>query len=293
MIKDGGKRVVSRLMEMTREDVRDVAGTAIAVVPIGSAEQHGPHLPLGTDTLLAEAVLEKALRQPEVEQLPIVVTPTVPIGSSGHHLFAAAVSLRPETLLSVLHDISESLIVSGFRRLFILNGHGGNDECVQLAAKELVLRHHSVAAAACSYWALGSPAEQLHPELTPGHAGWFETSLMFATYGHLVHRDRVPTSSVSPGPLFARRDVPGLRIQVADEWERVDGFTEAASGASEEVGGQLLQDRARQVAAALGAFAAQTAALGAKATDEEPMGGGGMAPPHGPPVTPDRSARGS
>jgi creatinine amidohydrolase len=258
--------VILRLMEVTRDDVRALAATAIAVIPIGSAEQHGPHLPLGTDTLLAEAVLESALSQPEVEQLSIVVTPTVPIGCSGHHLFAAAVSLRPETLLSVLHDISESLIVSGFRRLFILNGHGGNDECVQLAARELVLRHHSVAAAACSYWALGQPDEQLRPELTPGHAGWFETSLMLATYGHLVRRDRVPSRTVSPGPVFARRDVPGLRVQVADEWARVDGFTDPASDASEETGGRLLRDRAGQVAASLRVFAAQTAALGVGTT---------------------------
>lgn len=254
--------MIRRLMEMTREEVRGLARGAIAVVPIGSVEQHGPHLPLATDTLLAEAVLARATLSAEVRQLPIVIAPTVPIGCSDHHLFAAAVSLRPETLLCVLRDVTDSLVVSGFRRLFILNGHGGNDECVQLAVKELVLRHKSVAATACSYWALGSPGTQLRPEVTPGHAGWFETSLMLAAHAELVRRDRIPTETVSPGPLFARRDASGLRVQVAGEWARVDGVTDPAGDAGEDDGLVLLRDRGEQVAAALVFFASETEGLG-------------------------------
>ena len=250
--------MIRRLMEMTREDVRDTARSAIAVLPIGSAEQHGPHLPLGTDTFLVEAVLATAAQLPEVSELPLVVTPTVPIGYSAHHLFAAAVSLRPETLLCVLRDIGDSLVASGFRRLFILNGHGGNDECIQLAVKDLVLRHEPVAAAACSYWAIGSLDNQLRHELTPGHAGWFETSLMLASHADLVRGDRLPTDSEIPGPLFARRDISGLRVQLAGEWARVGGVTDPPGDANESDGRVLLQERGAQLAAALSFFAAQT-----------------------------------
>lgn len=249
------------LMEMTREEVEASAGSAIVVLPVGSVEQHGPHLPLGTDTLLAGAVLESALRLLEDNRLPIVVTPTVPLGYSGHHLFAAAMSLQPETLLSVLHDVSESLVASGFRRLFILNGHGGNEECIQLAVKDLVLRHEAVAATACSYWAIGDPANQMRPGLTPGHAGWFETSLMLASRPDLVHKDRIPSRTTAPGPLFAQRDMPGIRIQLSGEWARADGVTDAAEDASESDGRRILQDRAEQVARALALFAARTADL--------------------------------
>lgn len=253
--------MICRLMEMSRGDVLDVARTAIVVLPIGASEQHGPHLPLGTDTFLVEAVVTTAAQLPVLSDLSLVIAPTVPIGSSGHHLFAAAVSLRAETLLSVLRDVGDSLVTSGFRRLFIVNGHGGNEECVQLAVKQLVLRHERVAAAACSYWALGNRENQLRPEVTPGHAGWFETALMLASHAHLVRSEQVPENGGTAVPLFARRDIPGLNVQIAGEWARVGGVTDPAGDATESDGRLLLQQRAHQLAAALVVFASQTASV--------------------------------
>lgn len=253
--------MIRKLTEMSREDVEASAGAAIVVVPIGAVEQHGPHLPLGTDTFLVEAVLTRAAELPATRELSLVAAPTMPIGSSAHHLFASAVSLRAETLVGVLRDIGDSLVDSGFRRLFILNGHGGNEECVQLAVKELVLRHERVAAAACSYWAIGSTGEQLRPDVTPGHAGWFETSLMLASHADLVRADRLPTDGVNPGPVFARRDIAGLRVQVAGEWARVGGVTDPAGDASESDGRALLQERGEQLAAALSLFASHTESI--------------------------------
>ncbi|MGA8114579.1 MAG: creatininase family protein [Actinocatenispora sp.] len=94
---------------------------------------------------------------------------------------AAAMSIRPHTLVPVLTDLLRSLVVSGFRRLMVVNGHGGNDEVIRLAVKQVALEH-PVAAAAASYWALGGPDTTQDPARTPGHAGWFETALM------LTHR---------------------------------------------------------------------------------------------------------
>ncbi len=250
--------MIRRLTEMSRGDVLNSARAAIVVCPIGALEQHGPHLPLGTDTFLVETVVARAAQLPALSESPLVIAPTVPIGSSGHHLFAAAVSLRAETLLSVLRDVGDSLVASGFRRLFIVNGHGGNEECVQLAVKELVLRHEHVAAAACSYWALGGREMQLRPEVTPGHAGWFETSLMLASHADLVRSDQVPADSGATGPVFARRDIAGLTVQIAGEWARVGGVTDPAGEATESDGRLLLQQRAEQLAAALAIFASQT-----------------------------------
>jgi creatinine amidohydrolase len=252
---------IQRLAEMTRDEVRMASEDAVIVIPVGSIEQHGPHLPLATDTLLAEAVLADATRLLEADgDVPLVLAPTLPVGSSPHHLFAAAMSLQPTTLLSVLNDVLESLITSGFTRLFILNGHGGNEECVQLAVKEVVLRH-PVAAAACSYWALGGTGSHVRPEITPGHAGWFETSLMLASNPELVRRDRLPSKAVQPDALFTRRSCPGLKIQLAGEWARIDGVTDASAEATERDGLGILADRGQQLAAALRFFHQQTESL--------------------------------
>jgi len=167
---------VPDLTGMTWREVRGAARSAIALVPIGSQEQHADHLPMGTDTMLAEAVVDGALRR--LGDTEVVRLPALPFGHSPHHLFAAAVSLRASTLQAVLADVLDSLATSGFRRVLVVNGHGGNDEIMRLAVKEYALRA-DVALAACSYFSLGDGG-------TPGHAGHYETALMLAAHGDLV-----------------------------------------------------------------------------------------------------------
>jgi creatinine amidohydrolase len=241
--------VIVRLADLTREEVAAQAGEAIAVVPIGSTEQHGPHLPMLTDTLLVEAALASALERLDADSTPFVVTPTLPFGYSDHHLFAAALSLRANTLLAVLTDVCDSLVASGFNRIFILNGHGGNVECMSLAVKELVIRH-PVTAAACSYWAVGKP------DGAPGHAGWFETALMLAVHPELVRGERLAEGPTDP-PLFTQRDVAGLDVQGAGEWARVGGVTDDATTATGPEGARVLDSIARNLADALRWFARQ------------------------------------
>lgn len=238
-----------RLGELTRDEVHDCAGAAVAVLPIGSVEQHGPHLPLLTDTLLVEAVLQHAAPSLERSDTPFVLAPTLPVGSSEHHLFAAAYSVSPTTLIQVLADLTNSLITSGFHRLCIVNGHGGNDDCIKLAVKDLVVRQ-PVAAAACSYWDLGWQDRQ-PASTTPGHAGVFETSLMLAAHPTLVRSDRLTAPSPEPEPLFNQHEVPGLCAQAAGEWRRVDGVTDAAAEASSDRGADLLDQFADGLVRAL------------------------------------------
>lgn len=248
-----------RLSEMTREEVREAGATDVVVIPVGSVEQHAGHLPMSTDTLLVEGVLEQACAALG-DDVPLVVTPSIPVGSSAHHLFAAAMSIRPQTLLAVLHDVTESLATSGFRRLFVVNGHGGNDECIRLAVKELVLRH-PVAAAACSYWALGDPAGSPRPDVMPGHAGWFETSLMLALNPGLVRTDGLRASTVEPPPVFDQRAMPGLTVQAAGEWARVDGVTDRSDDATAADGRRILDDRSGRLVDAIRLFDEQTRGL--------------------------------
>ncbi|EFK98118.1 creatinine amidohydrolase, partial [Streptomyces sp. SPB78] len=232
------------LTETTWRETREAAPDAIALLPIGSQEQHAAHLPLGTDTLLAEAVTERALahlagRAADGERVPHVVRlPTLPYGHSPHHLFAAALTLSAHTLGLVLDEILDSLAATGHRRVLVVNGHGGNDEIMRLAVKRFALRAE-VTAAACSYWSLGeAAADAEHAALVPGHAGWYETSLMLAAHPGLVRTPVPAREPVDPPPLFDRPPYPGLTTERHGEWERVGGSTDDASGAQAERGGR-------------------------------------------------------
>jgi creatinine amidohydrolase len=246
---------VLRLSRRPWREVRAAAERgAVAVLPVGSQEQHSEHLPMGTDALLAEAVLDAAAdllssdgnEGPELVRLPVLA-----FGHSPHHLFAAAVSLSATTLLAVLDDVLDSLVRSGFRRVLLVNGHGGNEEVVRLAVKRCALRA-DVALAACSYWSLGDPCP-------PGHAGRFETSLMLAAHPDLV-APAAPWEEPDEPPLFHRPPAPGLVVERHGEWERVGGTTDDAGAADAATGRELLAGRARALADAIRAFDTATRA---------------------------------
>jgi creatinine amidohydrolase len=152
--------------------------------------------------------------------------------------------------------MTESLIEGGFRRLFILNGHGGNHEIVQLVARDLALKHQ-VNLGAASYWDIAREALAEHkPDLCgrlPGHAGAFETSLIMALHPKLVtsplpHRtaEEMARITVPPAPFRAERH--GF-------WQRIDGYTDSPDQASAERGQRLLGIIVAAVAAALVRFA--------------------------------------
>lgn len=248
------------LTELTWREVRRTGELGIALLPIGSQEQHAAHLPMGTDTLLVEAVIDRAAvhlaAEPTVS--PLVRLPALPYGHSPHHLFAAAVSLSAQTLGAVLDDVLDSLVTSGYRRIMVVNGHGGNDEIMRLAVKRFALRAE-VTVAACSYWNITSGEEDGgRPDVTPGHAGWFETSLMLAAHPELVRTPVAARTPVEPPPLFDRPPYPGLTVERHGEWARVGGSTDDASGADAREGHRLLTDRARGLARAIHAFDAAT-----------------------------------
>ncbi|MFE6887456.1 creatininase family protein [Streptomyces sp. NPDC057694] len=256
------------LTESTWRETRAAAPDAIAVLPIGSQEQHAGHLPMGTDTMLVDAVLSRTLTLLDEQaaagaDVPdLVRLPTLPYGHSPHHTFAAALTLSAPVLGAVLDELLDSLAASGHRRVLVVNGHGGNDEIMRLAVKRFALRAE-VTAAACSYWTLtdgdgSDDSEGERAALVPGHAGWFETSLMLAAHPGLVRAERPAWEPVDPPPLFDRPPHPGLTVERHGEWERVGGATDDAAGADAEHGARLLDVRVRGLARAVLAFDAAT-----------------------------------
>jgi creatinine amidohydrolase len=125
----------------------------VAILPIGACEQHGAHLPLGTDSLILEALLAQCLKALAPE-IPVLCLPTLALGwSLEHQSFPGTLSLRPTTLLAVLQDIGDSLAASGVRRLLLLNGHGGQGEILRIAARQLRAQHQMLVVA--SHWQEG------------------------------------------------------------------------------------------------------------------------------------------
>jgi creatinine amidohydrolase len=241
--------------ELTREEARAQVPHALVVLPVGSTEQHGPHLPVITDTISVEYIARAAAAE-AAKTVPVLVAPTLPFGSSDHHLpFGGTMSIRTDTYYRVLCELLESLITGGARRLFILNGHGGNHEIAQLAARDIALKH-PVNAAAGSYWfvawnaMIGIKAHTVGN--FPGHAGAFETSQVMAIRPDLVrtplpHRDE-------PAPVEAPEAGRPYRGEVHGWWQSINGFTDSPDRATAALGQAFLDTAARAVASAFVEF---------------------------------------
>lgn len=232
------------LGELTRDEVANLAPLALLVVPTAAVEQHGPHLPLATDMLIGEAVARAAIAQVGSD-VPVVLAPLLPYGSSHHHLEYGALSLRNRTYLDVARDLLESAVASGFRTVFYLNSHGGNDECLKLAARETVLEH-DVVIGACSYWDVARSmieASDFPKALPmPGHAGQFETCLMLA-----IAPDLVKLGALTGGEhgrtvqdMVRLAGVAGVAVNAAGDWRAIDGFTDPPDRPTAELGHGLL-----------------------------------------------------
>lgn len=167
-----------RLAEQTWSEVR---GESHLLIPLGSTEQHGPHLPLDTDARIAVAVAGGA-----GEQLGATVAPVLPYGASGEHAgFSGTLSIGTEALHTVIVELVRSAALT-FSTITLVNGHGGNHAGVATAVAQLQAEGHRVDA-----WS---------PRVAGGdaHAGRTETSLMLAIAPELVRRDLAEAGSTAP-----------------------------------------------------------------------------------------------
>jgi creatinine amidohydrolase len=189
-----------RWIEMTTEEFRrsDTSGW-IAVLPVAAVEQHGPHLPVGVDTLIMQSCLERAVAALP-DDLPVTVLPIQTIGKSNEHLaFPGTLTLSAETALRAWIEIGESIHRAGVRKLCILNSHGGNAALIDIVARELRVRHGMLATFTSWSW-FGQPADLFSAdEMRLGiHGGEIETSLMLDFRPDLVHpeeaRDFTPST---------------------------------------------------------------------------------------------------
>jgi creatinine amidohydrolase len=223
----------SRLALLSWSEVADLDhDRTVAVLPTAAIEQHGPHLPLDTDTYLCTRVVEEAAHRAQ-RAGSVLVAPTLAFGSSGHHMaFAGTLTLTAGTFLAVVGDLCGDLAQHGFRRLLVVNGHGGNSALVREAVQQLANRA-PVLAAAVDYWALArEKAGDVRDSPAGGmaHACEFETSLMLHLRPESVRQELVRREI--PEPRFASERIDLISSgTVAAGWRTDDLSSSGVLGA--------------------------------------------------------------
>ncbi|HVL39316.1 MAG TPA: creatininase family protein [Fimbriimonadaceae bacterium] len=190
-----------KLAHLTWQDVELLDRSLVVLIPTGSLEQHGPHLPLFTDSLIGTAVAEAVERE-----IPdrVLLTPTLWLGASGHHLaFPGSLSNSFEAYISAIESIVECLIPHGFTKFYILNAHGGNTEPNGVAMRKLKARHQSLTFGHSGYFAF---VETEVANVMEGplkgikHACEAEASLMLHLHPELVRKDKLRDDGLEPDP---------------------------------------------------------------------------------------------
>ena len=165
----------------------------VIIQPLGAIEQHGHHLPLVVDSAISMGVLGKALSQLEVE-IPAYALPCLYYGKSNEHWhFPGTITLSAETLLLVIKETAESIYRAGFRKLVLMNSHGGQPQVIEIIARDLHQKYEDLSVFPLFTWRVPNITSELltEKELEYGiHAGDAETSLMLSLLPEQVKMER-------------------------------------------------------------------------------------------------------
>lgn len=179
--------------KLTWEEVRDADKDRVVILIVGATEDHGPHMPLDTDTVLGTCVAKGVSRKIPEE---VLIMPAIPYGFNEHHKdFPGVIWIQPETLIAFITDITKSLAHHGFRRILLLNSHGSNHPVVDIAARKTVIENEIICVSA-SYWNLmADRIKDLRRSRTGGiaHAGEFEASMYMDIDPGSVHLEKAST----------------------------------------------------------------------------------------------------
>jgi creatinine amidohydrolase len=174
----------------------------VIVLPAGAIEQHGPHLPCAVDSVIAAGVIGRALSiLPDA--VPAYALPPITYGKSDEHLhFPGTITLTGDLVLNSVIEIGESIYRSGFRKFLIVNAHGGQPQPLDMAARELRLRHGDFVIIVRSAWAVPHDESFMSEQerQLAMHAGHGETALMMALAPDTVRMDRSTANVLEPFP---------------------------------------------------------------------------------------------
>ncbi len=241
--------------KLRADELRDRArADAIVILPLGALEQHGPHLPVEVDSMLGEHVAIRTARLMRAAGVPVVVLPMFWPGVSEHHMgFGGTITLDLPTYAAVVEGIVRSALRHGFRRIVLLNAHGGNENALRCITDDLTPKL-GVPIVEFTYWY--AAAEAIAGILTtqPGlrHACEAETSMMMAVRPELVAHDRIPLAKANRTPDVS--DIVGGGVY---RWRSFPAMTSSGvignpEAATPEKGRALFDAVATTLAAKLG-----------------------------------------
>ncbi len=235
---------------------------SVALLPVSAVEQHGPHLPLGTDALIAAGIVHATLERLPASGPALLALPALSIGHSPEHAaFGGTLSAAAGTVMELWLEVGRGVARTGVRKLIVLNTHGGQKPLVDLVAVRLRAELGLLVVRA-NYFAFGTPPGLFDPaELVHDiHGGALETSLMLHLHPELVRDDQRRDFTGLPQQLAARNSLLGAEKPIGIGWLSQDLNPAGACGHADrgdaERGATYLQFIAEQLAALFGEVAA-------------------------------------
>jgi len=199
--------------ELNKDHFSQYRENASVAINFASTEQHSSHLPVGTDAFIGKAVLEKAA---ELAAAQVIVMPQVCYGYSPHHRFAPGyITISQQTLISYACDVCRCVYENGFKRLFLINSHGGNQVYLSAVVNEIGQDlGNKFLLLELRYWDLAGPRITEIRDSKPGgmgHAGEFETSVMMYLQPELVNAAKIAECPPVQGDPWFQRDLMGYK----------------------------------------------------------------------------------
>lgn len=254
LVSHDSTRPIPLLADLSTTAISELAGDDVVVVqPIGAVEQHGPHLPVATDAILAEHLARHAAASSEA---PAWVLPTLHYGTSGEHLgWPGTVSLSIPTLMATCRDLARSVRASGFTRLVLVNGHGGQLHILAAIARELRLEF-GLHVMAIQPGMLGLPEAVTVPDAEWGiHAGALETSMMLHVAPGLVAVDALEPGGGPAHEMYRVSPLMTIENGVSPAWTTNDvsphnGVIGDPRGSDPAIGRAVVEHQIARLAAA-------------------------------------------
>ena len=225
------------LTKLTWPEVDGLDRDTPVVIPVAALEQHGRHMPVFTDSLLVGEIVRRAHERLSDR---ILLLPVMWLGNSHHHMdFPGTVSAEPRVWLELLSGLVDNFVTHGFRRLVVVNGHGGNDVPGRQTLFELRQKHRSrsdLLFLLATYWNLAEPSDRISDLVQSEimHAGEWETSMMLRLRPELV-KNHTSVAATDAGNPF----LPAHRAWIIPD-RAPDGHIGSAHAATAKKGEQLL-----------------------------------------------------
>jgi len=214
------KDVISNDMDEIERD------KTVVLLPIAAVEQHGRHLPVGTDSIILEALLKQFVEEKEFPEGNVLVAPQLYVGKSNEHMdFCGTLTLTAKTLYSVVEELVESIVKSGFKKIILTNSHGGNTDLLNMIARDLRIDHH-IAIYVFDWWFTDFWADILKEEKQSKspygvfHACELETSLILHLAPETVNVDNIVDEV--PDEMFKNEQYISLFGPVNLGWKTKD-----------------------------------------------------------------------